>query len=81
MPKTEPSEIDLQSQLSIVRELLTGSHYFAEANLLGVAASSPDNYWTTDARATLRHAAMIARQFGYPAVERWIEAFLDGDDV
>jgi hypothetical protein len=78
---SKPVKIDLQSQIITVREMLAGAHYFAEAQLLAIAASSPDNYWTTDARETLRHAGSVARQFGYPAVEQWIEAFLEAGDV
>jgi hypothetical protein len=63
----------LYTDVKVVCEMMLKTHYFEEANWLWMAVSSPRVCGSKPARDALRSAARVAREFGFPAVAKWVE--------
>ena len=59
-------------EIALLREMLLSFHYFEESTWLALAAASPSLCKSQAGKAALRRVALIAAQFGFPALSDWI---------
>jgi hypothetical protein len=71
IPDRQPAS--LQVDIKIVGDMMIKVHYYEEANWLWMASASRSSCASRRAQEVLLDAAPIARQFGFPAVAKWIE--------
>jgi hypothetical protein len=63
----------LHTEIKVVCDMMLTTHYFEEANWLWVAVTAPRSCESKVARDALRSAVRVAREFGFPAVAKWIQ--------
>jgi hypothetical protein len=77
-PAPQLSE-ELRKDIASLKEMMLTVHYFAETSWLVAAVEFPGLCKSPLAQESLRNAARIAWQFGFPEVTRWLnEEVLEG---
>jgi hypothetical protein len=70
-----------RGDVEAVRGMMLRAHYFEEANWLGLAISAPQACRSEGGRAALAEARIIAAQFGFPRLSRWVAELLVSTDA
>ena len=78
IPAPRNLPVSLRREISIVREMMLTVHYFEESSWLLAALEFPALCNSDLARQSLRDAARIAWQFGFPSVSHWLNTEILG---